>query len=242
MIPHLHIGLQGVAAFIHVGQHVHVGARIGLVGVPLVVGDHEGARHILHHGMLAVLHLHRAVRLVGDVVLVAYLTHEVREPFPHRIAVKLAQQRSVVEADEPSPAAVDIFLHVALCSLAPCVGRMVELQHQPILPDLTLRNLLSRLQHGQLQVQPFLLFVEPLQASGGESLVQTSALSQHQHTTRLYAVHRFLIHSEAGQAACSQQHDDAQVATISHRLVLFKINNVLQVSWAKIAIICVLSK
>ena len=87
----------------------------------------------------------------------------------------------MVEADVASYAAVDVFLHIFLRSLAPGVGRVVQLQHQVILPELALRNLLGRVQYRQFHVEPFLLVLEPLQAGCGESLVQSSAFGQYQH-------------------------------------------------------------
>ena len=55
VIAHLDIGLQRVAAFIYMSQDVHIGARVALIGVPLVFGNYESTRYILHDRMLIVL-------------------------------------------------------------------------------------------------------------------------------------------------------------------------------------------
>ena len=61
VIAHLDIGLQRVAAFIYMSQDVHIGARVALIGVPLVFGNYESTRYILHDRMLAVFDLYGAV-------------------------------------------------------------------------------------------------------------------------------------------------------------------------------------
>lgn len=82
MVAHLDVCVDGVAAFIDMCQNMYVGAWVLFVGIPLVIGDDEGSGKVFHHGVSAVFHLHCAVALLGDVVLVANIAHEVRKPLP----------------------------------------------------------------------------------------------------------------------------------------------------------------
>ena len=77
VVAHLDIGLHRIAAFIYMSQDVHVGARVALVGVPLVFGHYESTRYVLHDRMLTVFHLHGAFGGLCDIVLIANLSQEV---------------------------------------------------------------------------------------------------------------------------------------------------------------------
>ena len=77
MVTHFDVGLGGITGLIHMGQYMHIGARILLVGVPLVILNNEGALYALHNGMLAVLDLHSAVALLSNIIPVANLTQEI---------------------------------------------------------------------------------------------------------------------------------------------------------------------
>ena len=71
VIAHLDIGLQRVAAFIYMSQDMYIGARVALIGVPLVFGNYESTRYMLHDRMLAVFDLYGAVARLCDIVLIA---------------------------------------------------------------------------------------------------------------------------------------------------------------------------
>ena len=161
-------------------QHMHVLARVLVVGVPFVVFDDESAWDVFHHGMLPVFHLHGAVALVGDVVLIAYAAHEVGEPLPHAVSVELTEQGGMVETDIVARATVDIALEIFLRLLAPGIGRVVQLKDEVILAEFIFGDVLCRAQNGQLHVEPLLVVFEPLQASGSKRFMQSAPLCQYE--------------------------------------------------------------
>ena len=87
----------------------------------------------------------------------------------------------MVEADIASLTGVDVVLEVLTGSVAPCVGRVVELQDEVVGGDHALRNLFCRVEDGQLHVEPFLVVFEPLETSSGEAFVESATLSEYQY-------------------------------------------------------------
>ena len=71
------------------------------------------------------------------IVLIAYPSHEVTKPVPHPVAVELAEKRSVVKADVASLSFIHVMLKILLCSFAPSIRRMVQLQNELVRPEWT---------------------------------------------------------------------------------------------------------
>lgn len=87
----------------------------------------------------------------------------------------------MVEADIASLTGVDVVLEVLTGCIAPCVGRVVELQDEVVGGNLALRNLFCRVEDGEIHVEPFLVVFEPLETSCGETFVESATLSEYQY-------------------------------------------------------------
>jgi hypothetical protein len=99
MVSHLDRGIGGIGVFIHAGEHVNVGSRRLVVGVPFFVFDFEGAGDIFHDGVRGIFDVDFAGREGRDVLGEADATHEVGEPGPDRIAIKFAEEGGVMKPD-----------------------------------------------------------------------------------------------------------------------------------------------
>ena len=81
--------------------------------------------------MLRRLNPHHAHGKRRNVAGEANAAHEFGEPRPHRIAVKLSQQRSVMKADPPAPAFLDVFPERGHRRRVPPVRGIIQLKDQP---------------------------------------------------------------------------------------------------------------
>src|SRR5580704_3312151 len=90
MVSHLQIRGRGIGFFVDAGQHMNVGARRSVVGVPLFVIDHEWRGDPFHRRMILVFNRDRTGYKRGDVILEAYSAHEIVEPWPHLETIEFA--------------------------------------------------------------------------------------------------------------------------------------------------------
>ena len=135
VIAHLRSAGRRVTALIDACQHVHIGSWRAVVGVPFLVLDREALGNSLHDGMIRGLHADRAAGERRNVRLEADAAHKIGEPRPHRIAVELAQQRSVMEADPASPALINVVLKGRRSGRRPGVWRIVQLNEQLVMGE-----------------------------------------------------------------------------------------------------------
>src|SRR5467141_2983057 len=66
----------------------------------------------------------------SDVALVANAPHEIGEPFPQWVSIKLPQQRRMMKSDPSSFAFLDVPLECRYCGRCPGVRRIVQLNEE----------------------------------------------------------------------------------------------------------------
>ena len=87
---HLDSGCGGVAVLIHSCQHVHIRSRTLIINIPFVFGN-KRCWYVFHNRMVPVFYCKQGGVSTGDVIFVLNVTHKLRVPLPHRIAVKNTQ-------------------------------------------------------------------------------------------------------------------------------------------------------
>ena len=160
---------------------MYIRARTLVISIPLVIGHHERGRNILHYRMLFIFHNQRTVGQRSYVVLETYTTHEIREPLPHGITVKLAQQSSMMETD---PAATAFFYILDECIfrfLRPSIRREIQLNNQAELRQVSLRYVPGIVYLGNTEIPLYTFGRQPLQAGICKSSVLSTTFRQHQY-------------------------------------------------------------
>src|SRR5712671_5439518 len=111
---------------------MHVGSRTTVVGVPFLLRDSKGLRHVLHAGMRLIFDANGSRTELWDVILKLDRAHEVRKPRPYRLPVELTQERRVMQPHPTAPAVLDISLEGRHRFRRPAVRDKVQLKHQAI--------------------------------------------------------------------------------------------------------------
>ena len=93
------------------------------------------ARKIFHYRVIRRFNSDCPIDKGRNVLRESNSSHEAREPGPHGISVKLAQQGCVVESDPSAAALFDVSLKGSHSRGSPRVGRIVELDEKFVLRE-----------------------------------------------------------------------------------------------------------
>ena len=181
-----------------------VGALAGalVVGIELVILNHERGGNAGHYGMGGILHMDRSVREVGDVVVVADTAEQPGEPVPHGETVELAQQRGMVEAHPAAAAFIDIALEGLHGLLRPAVRGIVQLDDDIEPVQVFLIEFPRIIDFRQDEILLGSDFAEPGKDGLGERFVVSGVFIEDQDTGRL---------RPAGEQDGSQQGEKEQL-------------------------------
>ena len=181
MIAHLDVRRRRVARLIHIGQYMYIGTRTLVINIPLVIGHNERGRNTLHYRMLLIFYNQRTVGQRSYVILETHATHKIREPLPHGITVKLAQQSGMMETN---PAAMPFFYILderIFRFLRPSIRREIQLNNQAELRQVSLRYVPGIVYLGNTEI-PFCTFGrQPPQTGIRKSSVLSATFRQHQY-------------------------------------------------------------
>src|SRR5580658_8448801 len=130
---HLGVSVWRIGSFVNVCHNVNIGAGRLVVGVPFLLFHQERWANAFHQRMGSVFHNDGGGGKPWNVTSESNSTHELREPWPDTVSVKLTKQRRMMKPD-PSPAA---FLNVSSeCRSGlgrPPIRRIVQLNKDAVL-------------------------------------------------------------------------------------------------------------
>ena len=127
MVAHLDSGSGCISGLVHMCQNANIGTGRLVVRIPLVILNHKRSVDAFHYRMFLVFHNHCAISKRSDIVLEANAAHEIGEPLPQRVTVKVSQQSSMMETNPTATTFVNVVDEVLLCFLRPGIRREVQL-------------------------------------------------------------------------------------------------------------------
>ena len=133
VIAHLDIRVGLVTVLVDGCQNLSLRPGVLVESVPLLTRQIEMRRQVAEDGMLSVFNINFAVNLCCHIVFPADASEEIREPGPHRVAVKFSQQGGMVKSDPRAFAIIDIVFKDRFGLIRPAIERIVELNEQFVL-------------------------------------------------------------------------------------------------------------
>lgn len=208
MVAHLDFAVGLIGIFIDTGEHMNIGPRRFVPRVPLFVFNGESGRNAAEDGVLGSFVAHSGRGESSNVLRPADASHEAREPGPDGVAVKFAQEGSVMEANPTDGARFNGMFEGGGSLRLPGIGWVVELKEQLVVGKIGIVDLVGVFDVVDSEVVASSFFGEPDLGGVDERLVDAAGFGDGENMES----GRCNLGSECRQAEKSEEDQGCQGA------------------------------